>query len=162
MKLLLSGRRRPPGQRQHTTYSCIIATSTSANEKPVFEFDRKPCVKMAMPVSRFGLSRLELKVLMSKRKEEAVAALEKFEGVEAIAQQLETNLKGGLSGAPQDLESRRSFYGANVLPRNPPKSFLSLCLDAIQDPTLIILIAAAIVSIALGVGVEERKVKIYS
>ena len=113
---------------------------------------------MAIPVNRFGLSRLELKILMSKRKEEAVLAVEKLEGVESIAAQLETNLKEGLRGAPEDLESRRSFYGANVLPHNPPKSFLSLCLDAIQDPTLIILIVAAIISIALGVGVEERKV----
>ena len=113
---------------------------------------------MAMPVNPFGLSRLELKILMSKRKEEAVLAVEKLEGVESIAAQLETNLKEGLSGAPQDLESRRSFYGANVLPHNPPKSFVSLCFDAIQDPTLIILIVAAIISIALGVGVEERKV----
>ena len=115
---------------------------------------------MAVPVNRFGLSRLDLKILMSKRKEEAVLAVEKHEGVEAIASQLETNLKEGLSGAPQDLESRRSVYGANVLPHNPPKSFLSLCVDAIQDPTLIILICAAIISIALGVGVEERKVSL--
>ena len=43
---------------------------------------------MALPVNRFGLSRLELKVLMSKRKEEAVEALEKHEGLQAIAQQL--------------------------------------------------------------------------
>ena len=116
--------------------------------------------KMAVTVNRFSLSRQDLKVLMSKRKEEAVTAVEKYEGVESIASQLETSLKGGLSGAPQDLEARRAFYGANVLPHNPPKSFLSLCVDAIQDPTLIILIGAAIISIALGVGVEERKVSL--
>lgn len=109
-------------------------------------------------MNRFGLTRLDLKILMSKRKEEAVAALDKHEGVESIAQQLETNLKAGLSTSLQDLESRRSFYGVNQLPQNPPKSFLALCLDAIQDPTLIILICAAILSIVLGVTVEERKV----
>ena len=118
--------------------------------------------KMAEPVSRFGLSRLDLKILMSKRKEEAIEALEKHEGVEAIAQQLETNLKGGLSGSLQDLESRRAFYGTNQLPQNPPKSFLALCFDAVQDPTLIILTCAAILSIVLGVTVEERKVNLHN
>ena len=111
-----------------------------------------------MAVNRFGLSRLDLKVLMSQRKDDAVKALEKYEGVESIAQHLETNLKAGLNASPQDLESRRAFYGVNQLPQNPPKSFLALCLDAIQDPTLIILTAAAILSIVLGVTVEQRKV----
>ena len=115
-------------------------------------------VKM-MAVNRFGISRNDLKVLMSQRKDDAVKALEKYEGVEAIAEQLETNLKTGLSASAQDLESRRNFYGVNQLPQNPPKSFLALCLDAIQDPTLIILICAAILSIVLGVTVEQRKVR---
>ena len=116
--------------------------------------------KMAsIPVDRFGLTRLELKVLMSKRKEEAVKALETT-SLECIAQHLETNLKGGLSGSQQDLESRRAFYGTNQLPQNPPKSFLALCFDAVQDPTQIILTCAAILSIVLGVTVEERKVKL--
>ena len=110
-----------------------------------------------VPVGRFGLSCSELKILMSKRKEDAVQALEK-NSLDWIAQQLETNLKGGLSTSQQDLESRRAFYGVNQLPQNPPKSFLALCLDAIQDPTLIILICAAVLSIVLGVTVEERKV----
>lgn len=112
----------------------------------------------AIPVDRFGLTCLELKSLMSKRKEEAIRALETT-SLETIAQHLETNLKEGLSGATQDLESRRAFYGTNQLPQNPPKSFLALCLDAIQDPTLIILTCAAIISIVLGVTVEQRKVK---
>ena len=112
-----------------------------------------------MAVNRFGISRNDLKILMSQRKDDAVKALEKYEGVEAIAEQLETNFKTGLSASAQDLESRRNVYGVNQLPQNPPKSFLALCLDAIQDPTLIILICAAILSIVLGVTVEQRKVR---
>lgn len=110
-----------------------------------------------MAVNRFGISRTDLKVLMSQRKDDAAKALEKYEGVESIAEQLETNLKTGLNGAPQDLESRRSFYGINQLPQNPPRSFLALCLDAIQDPTLLILIGAAVLSIVLSL-VEGRNV----
>lgn len=112
-------------------------------------------------MNRFGLSRLQLKVLMTRRKGDGVKAIEEHEGIESIAQHLETNLKSGLSTSPQDLESRRSFYGANVLVQNPPKSFFELCLDAIQDPTLIILIGAALISIVLGVTVEVRKVTGY-
>ena len=152
--------------RSHENNAVVCASSTHKLEETGAIKSRerersratKASVKM-MAVNRFGISRTDLKVLMSQRKEDAVKELEKYEGVESIAEQLETNFKTGLSGTPQDLESRRNVYGINQLPQNPPKSFIALCLDAIQDPTLIILICAAILSIALGVGVELRKVR---
>jgi P-type Ca2+ transporter type 2B len=47
-------------------------------------------------------------------------------------------------------------FGSNVIPPKPPKSFLELVWEAIQDVTLIILIVAAIISLLLSfMHVEE-------
>lgn len=56
----------------------------------------------------------------------------------------------GLSGSPKDLEHRREVFGANVIPPKPPKTFLQLVWEALQDVTLIILEVAAIISLALA------------
>jgi Ca2+ transporting ATPase len=55
----------------------------------------------------------------------------------------------GLSGTKADLELRRQVFGANVIPPKPPKTFLMLMWEAIQDVTLIILQVAALVSLVL-------------
>ena len=47
-------------------------------------------------------------------------------------------------------DKRREVFGSNCLPAPPSKSFLSLVWEAVQDTTLIILIVAAIVSLAIG------------
>lgn len=56
----------------------------------------------------------------------------------------------GLSGNPYDLEHRRQVFGSNVIPPKPPKSFLQLVWEALQDVTLIILLVAALISLALS------------
>lgn len=107
--------------------------------------------------SQFGLSRYQLQELMSQKGKDGLKRLTEYDGVLGIADLLRSNVKGGLDGVPQDLELRKLEYGANYIAPVPPKSFLALALDAIQDKTLIILIVAALVSIVLGVTVEERK-----
>lgn len=42
------------------------------------------------------------------------------------------------------------MFGANVIPPKPPKTFLELVWEALQDVTLIILEVAAIISLALA------------
>lgn len=61
------------------------------------------------------------------------------------------------------LASRRSVYGANILPSRRAKSILSLAWTALKDKVLVILCAAAVVSLALGiyqaVGVPPERVR---
>lgn len=109
-------------------------------------------------VSQFGVSADQLVELMSHRtKDERRDALEEYEGVEGLMGHLEVNLKTGIENSPHELARRRAAFGANVIPATPPKSFLALCLDAIQDKTLIILMVAAVISIILGTTVEHNK-----
>ena len=48
------------------------------------------------------------------------------------------------------MEARRDVFGSNIIPPKPPKTFLQLVWEALQDITLIILEIAAIVSLALS------------
>ncbi|XP_052212099.1 plasma membrane calcium-transporting ATPase 4-like [Dreissena polymorpha] len=112
--------------------------------------------------STFGLTVLELRELMKLRKEEGFDTVTtQFGGVTEMCKKLYTSANEGLSGSPADLEHRREVFGANVIPPKPPKTFLQLVFEAIQDVTLIILLCAAILSLALsfyeGGTLEEDK-----
>lgn len=56
----------------------------------------------------------------------------------------------GLSGSPADKKLRTETFGSNHIPPKPPKTFLQLVWEALQDVTLIILIIAALVSLGLS------------
>lgn len=59
-------------------------------------------------------------------------------------------LSSGLSGSEVDISRRIEVFGSNVIPPNPQKGFLRLVREALQDPTLIILIVAAVFSLGLS------------
>lgn len=107
----------------------------------------------------FGMSKYQLMELMSQRRGDAVAMVREYGGLKCISDHLKTDLKHGLRSNPGELESRKNTFGANYIPPTPPKYFIALCIDALQDKTLIILIVAAIISLILGVTVEEQKVR---
>ena len=105
----------------------------------------------------FGITKYQLVDLMSHKGSDGLERVAEYEGVETIAGYLKTDLQEGISGDSLELEDRRRAFGANYIPPVPPKSFLALAFDAIQDKTLIILIIAALVSMVLGLTVEEEK-----
>jgi len=56
----------------------------------------------------------------------------------------------GITGTPEDILRRIDSFGSNVIPPKPPKRFLQLVWEALQDVTLVILIVAAIISLGLS------------
>ena len=56
----------------------------------------------------------------------------------------------GLSDSGGDKQQRAQAFGSNYIPPKPPKTFLRLAWEALQDVTLIILIVAAIISLVLS------------
>jgi len=56
----------------------------------------------------------------------------------------------GLSGTEADLKRRAEEFGRNEIPPKPPKSFLRLVWEALQDATLVILLIAAALSLGLS------------
>jgi len=100
--------------------------------------------------SRYGLTLKQLRELMENRGREGVERVAEYGGVHEIARKLNTSEQSGLSGESSDLEHRRDYFGSNTIPPKPPKTFLALVWEALQDVTLIILQIAAAVSLALS------------
>lgn len=92
-----------------------------------------------------------LRTLMEARAADAVEKLqEDYGGTHGLIHRLRTDPINGLSGDADDLAKRREAFGSNEIPPHPPKSFLTLVWEALQDVTLIILLISAVVSLALS------------
>lgn len=102
--------------------------------------------------SEFGCTVEELKTLMEHRGHEAYQKIQNdYGGVFELCKRLRTSPNEGLNSTnPADLTRRQEVFGSNVIPPKPPKSFLRLVWEAIQDTTLIILIVAAVISLCLS------------
>ncbi|KAI5072252.1 hypothetical protein GOP47_0012358 [Adiantum capillus-veneris] len=83
--------------------------------------------------------------------------LEELGGVGGVAAALETSLENGLPSDPQYIQKRRDDFGSNTYPQQPPKPFYCFVLDACKDPTLIILMFCAMLS--LGFGIKSHGIK---
>ncbi|XP_030379593.1 plasma membrane calcium-transporting ATPase 2 isoform X6 [Scaptodrosophila lebanonensis] len=100
--------------------------------------------------AQYGISLKQLRELMEHRGREGVAKISEFGGIHEICKKLYTSPNEGLSGSKADEEHRRETFGSNVIPPKPPKTFLTLVWEALQDVTLIILEVAALVSLGLS------------
>jgi P-type Ca2+ transporter type 2B len=100
--------------------------------------------------AKYRISLKELRELMEHRGREGIQKIQEHGGVENIMEKLYTSADRGLSGNKADSDHRRETFGSNVIPPKPPKTFIQLVCEAVQDITLIILIVAALVSLGLS------------
>ncbi|XP_064473552.1 plasma membrane calcium-transporting ATPase 2-like isoform X3 [Ornithodoros turicata] len=101
--------------------------------------------------AQYGVNLQQLRELMETRGQEAIQRIqEDYGGIQELCKKLYTSPTDGLSGSAADLEHRRATFGANSIPPKPPKTFLQLVWEALQDMTLIILQVAAFVSLVLA------------
>ncbi|GMT24756.1 hypothetical protein PFISCL1PPCAC_16053 [Pristionchus fissidentatus] len=99
----------------------------------------------------YGCTVDELRTLMEYRGAEAKEKIEEdYGGVNGMCERLKTDPNHGIPNSPEELTRRRAVFGANEIPPHPPKSFLRLVWEALQDVTLVILLVSAIVSLALS------------
>ncbi|KAG7966063.1 hypothetical protein I3843_08G031400 [Carya illinoinensis] len=80
-----------------------------------------------------------------------------FTQVKGLSDLLKTNLEKGIQGDEPDLQKRRNAFGSNTYPRKKGRSFWMFLWEAWQDLTLIILMVAAVASLALGIKTEGIK-----
>lgn len=105
----------------------------------------------AAAASAFDIGVAELRDLMDCRGQEAITKIQQQYGnVQTICTKLRTSPNEGLSGEARDLELRKAAFGANMIPPKPPKTFMQLVWEALQDVTLIILEVAALISLGLA------------
>lgn len=100
--------------------------------------------------AQYGISLKQLRELMEHRGADGIVKIREAGGVPEICKKLYTGPNEGLSGTKADTEHRRETFGSNVIPPKPPKTFLTLVWEALQDVTLIILEVAALVSLGLS------------
>lgn len=100
--------------------------------------------------AQYGITLKQLRELMEHRGREGIVKVNELGGVQEICKKLYTSPSEGLSGSQVDLAHRRETFGSNVIPPKPPKTFLQLVWEALQDITLIILEIASVVSLGLS------------
>ncbi|XP_073816254.1 plasma membrane calcium-transporting ATPase 3-like [Musca autumnalis] len=100
--------------------------------------------------AQYGISLKQLRELMEHRGHEGVTRVQEMGGIIEICNKLYTNPNDGISGSHRDVSHRRETFGSNVIPPKPPKTFLTLVWEALQDVTLIILEVASLVSLGLS------------
>ncbi|KAL5176637.1 Calcium-transporting ATPase 9, plasma membrane-type [Glycine soja] len=74
--------------------------------------------------------------------------------IRGLSNLIKSNPDKGVSGDDADLLKRKNAFGTNTYPRKKGRSFWRFLWEAWQDLTLIILIIAAAVSLALGIKTE--------
>ena len=116
-------------------------------------FDADDAAEQGRIQSPFAITSEQLVSLFDRRTLNAVADLG---GLSQIATALGTNLETGLP-EHDDHTRRREYYGSNMFTYPPPKSFFHLMLDGFKDITIIILSIAAVVSLIVGLAIEENR-----
>ncbi|KAI8011649.1 Calcium-transporting ATPase 10, plasma membrane-type [Camellia lanceoleosa] len=84
--------------------------------------------------------------------------VEKHDGVQCLASDLKTNLEHGINGDDkEDILQRHEAFGTNTYPRPPTKRFYRFMWEALKDPTIIVLLVCA--ALSLGFGIRENGLK---
>ena len=96
----------------------------------------------------------DTKKLINMVKEKNLDAFHELEGVDRIAAALMTNPETGIRGDDEDLKRRRESFGINNYHRRPPKSFFYFVVGSLKDPTILILLVCASLSLAFGIKEE--------
>ncbi|GAB2218303.1 hypothetical protein Drorol1_Dr00001523 [Drosera rotundifolia] len=112
---------------------------------------KAPSKTLSPPISEYGVA-IEDLIFMSR--EHDLSMLQLLGGVAGLSEKLKTDTEKGIQGNGDDILRRRDVFGSNTYPWKKPRSFWTFLWEAWQDLTLIILIIAAVASLALGMKSE--------
>ncbi|KAI8566322.1 hypothetical protein RHMOL_Rhmol02G0031900 [Rhododendron molle] len=152
---------KPNQKRWHMAFAviyCSRAFSTTPLKKPrkkspvssnrvvIDVFEPHPC-----------FPKVDQSILVGIVKQKNLDQVGKYDGVEGLACGLETNLENGISGDIDDVSRRSEAFGSNTYRRPPAKSLLYFVWEALRDPTILILLVCA--ALSLGFGIKEHGLK---
>ncbi|KDD73154.1 E1-E2 ATPase, partial [Helicosporidium sp. ATCC 50920] len=95
--------------------------------------------------------------LFALNENKSVEELRRVGGVEGLAQALCSSPQDGVRDDPGELEQRRSTYGSNCFRQVPGKNFFLLWFENLKDPTIVMLMAAALISTIIGAAVPSER-----
>ncbi|XP_031112702.1 putative calcium-transporting ATPase 13, plasma membrane-type [Ipomoea triloba] len=102
-------------------------------------------------------SKLDQSSLAKLVGEKSLKNLDNIGGIESIATCIGSNLQNGINGDTEDISRRNEVYGRNTYPRPPTKSLFQFVWDMFKDPTIIILLVCAALSLAFGMKEDGAK-----
>jgi hypothetical protein len=82
--------------------------------------------------------------------------IDKHGGVKGLCRALGADPSGGLPAGFDD-EARRAEYGFNYIKRDPIEPYLSLCLEGMKDPIMLLLLGSAIVQLVIWIVNDGAK-----
>lgn len=114
----------------------------------------------------------QLLELISERGTNGMERLEiNFGGLQGLFKRLKTSPTEGIAGTDEDIEvhgsgsnnasdnvqqERQHLFGKNAVPSQNAKTFFELVWETMQDPILLVLAIAGILSAILGITVEQN------
>ncbi|CAI9288528.1 unnamed protein product [Lactuca saligna] len=112
-------------------------------------------LKISIPNSIHQFASIDQTDLTDLVKSKDLEILGKLNGVTGLAESLRTNLEHGISDS--EMETRKTAFGSNTYNKPPPKGFVYFVVEAFKDPTILILLACA--ALSLGFGIKEEGAK---
>ncbi|CAH1417734.1 unnamed protein product [Lactuca virosa] len=112
-------------------------------------------LKISIPKSIDQFASIDQTDLTDLVKSKNLEILGNLNGVTGLAESLRTNLEHGISDS--EMETRKTAFGFNTYNKPPPKGFVYFVVEAFKDPTILILLACA--ALSLGFGIKEEGAK---
>ncbi|KAL1806489.1 hypothetical protein ACET3Z_029557 [Daucus carota] len=143
-------------KRWHLAFAAIYSSRAFSHLKRSSKsrrYDPVPKENYAVdvfPPSFGNVSQSSLKRLV---KDKDLEHLQSLGGVEGLVSALETDVENGIQADCGDISRRQEAFGINTYPRMPAKSFFSFVVEALKDPTILILLVCA--ALSLGFGMKE-------
>nr|GMD95173.1 putative calcium-transporting ATPase 13, plasma membrane-type [Ipomoea batatas] len=94
-------------------------------------------------------------------KEKSLEHLANLGGIGGLSSSLDTNLQDGIFGDERDISRRNEAFGSNTYSKPPAKNLFHFVWEAFRDPTIIILLACAVLSLAFGIKADGIKEGCY-
>eukprot|EP00210_Caulerpa_lentillifera_P000082 g78.t1 len=112
--------------------------------------------------SKKNLFKISVEDLNTLNQDKSVESLQDKGGITWLAEELAVDLSHGLNTREEDqkpysLHDRELQFGRNVMTEVEAKTLLSLILEQLQDPVLLLLIVAATISTILGLAITEQR-----
>ncbi|CAD6205836.1 unnamed protein product [Miscanthus lutarioriparius] len=128
----------------------LVSKSTLQSEHGV-SLQSECVVPEGVKAAGFQISADDLASLVENHDTEKLTALGQLDG---IADKLATSLADGITTDECSLNQRQDMYGANKFTESEVRGLWEFVWEALQDTTLVILIACALVSFVVGVATE--------
>ncbi|XP_074379779.1 putative calcium-transporting ATPase 13, plasma membrane-type [Apium graveolens] len=144
-------------KRWHLAFAAIFSLRAFSRPKKLSNYKRiKPqnCVLDVFSPSFPNVNQSSLTRLV---KDKDLEHLETLGGVEGLVSALRTDVEHGLLADSDDIKRRQEAFGTNTYPRQPTKSFFTFVVEALKDPTILILLVCAALSLAFGMKEDGPK-----